>query len=119
MRQKIEELILQLQAIAKDSRITELKIIEKTKSVLKARLFVSEDIFIQIYANVKRTKRSYALIINDSRVFGKDYLFEEWHSHPFESPGKHDVSEKAKQPVAIEDFVEEALFILSEKMKVI
>lgn len=119
MRQKIEELILQLQAIAKDSRITELKIIEKTKSVLKARLFVSEDIFIQIYVNLKRPKRSYALVINDSRVFGKDYLFEEWHPHPFESPGRHDVSGKAKQPVAIEDFVEEALFILSEKLKVI
>lgn len=119
MRQKIEELILQLQAIAKDFRITELKIIEKTKSILKVRLFVSEDIFIQIYVNLKRPKISYALIINDSRIFGKDYLFEEWHLHPFESPGKHDVSEKAKQPVAIEDFVEEALFILSEKLKII
>ena len=119
MRQKIEELILQLQAIAKDSRFTELKIIEKTKSILKARLFVSEDIFIQIYVNLKRPKRNYALVINDSRVFGKDYLFGEWHSHTFESPGKHDVSEKAKQPVAIEDFIEEALFILSEKLKII
>ncbi len=115
----IEELTQHLEALKKDSRIRELKIIDKTKSVLKARLFFTEDIFIQIYVNIKRPKRSYTLIINDSRIFGKDYIFGDWHSHPFESPDDHDDSENAKKPITIEEFVEESIFVLSEKLRII
>ncbi|HLA50492.1 MAG TPA: hypothetical protein VJ000_04845 [Thermodesulfovibrionia bacterium] len=119
MKESIEGFLLSLEKISKDIRIRELKVIEKTKSILKARLYFSNDIFVQIYVNIKRPKKNYALIINDIRIFGKDYIFGLWHLYPFESPQKHDDSEKARKPVTIEEFVEEATFILSEKLGMI
>ncbi len=119
MKEGIEEIVLRLEAISQDSRIIELKVIEKTKSILKARLYFLEDVFVQIYVNNRGHKSSFTLIINDSRIFGKDYIFGAWHSHHFEAPHEHDVSEKSRKPVSLEDFVEEATFILSEKLKII
>lgn len=75
--------------------------------------------FVQIYVNIRRPKKSYALIINDIRIFGKDFIFGSWHLHSFESPQKHDDSEKAKKPITIEEFVDDAIFILSEKLGMI
>jgi len=119
LKESIEGFLLSIESISKDSRIIELKIIEKTKSLLKARLYFLEDVYVQIYVNIKRPKKSYALVINDSRIFGKDYIFGSWHVHPFDAPDKHDDSGKARKPVAIEEFVEEAAFILSEKLGII
>ena len=99
--------------------MSEIKLMEKTSSIRKARLYFSNVIFVQIYVNIKRPKKNYALIINDIRIFGKDYIFGLWHLHPFESPQKYDDSEKARKPVTIEEFVEEATFILSEKLGMI
>lgn len=119
MKESIEGFLLSLEKISKDSRIRELKVIEKTKSILKARLYFSDDIFVQVYVNIRRPKKSYAVIVNDIRIFGKDYVFGLWHLHPFESPQKHDDSEGARNPVTIEEFVEEAAFILSETLRII
>jgi hypothetical protein len=58
LKESISEFILPLTEALKISHIRELRIIEKTKSVLKARLYFSEDIFIQIYVNIKRPKKS-------------------------------------------------------------
>ncbi|MBI5050935.1 MAG: hypothetical protein HZC11_08740 [Nitrospirae bacterium] len=119
MKENIEGFLRSLISASKTSRIKELRIIEKTKSVLKARLYFSEDIFVQIYVNVKRPKKSYALVINDTRIFGKDFIFGAWHAHPFKAPLMHDDSVKSKKPVTIEEFVEEAVFILSENLGII
>ncbi len=119
MKESIGEFILPLTEVSKSSHIKELRIIEKTKSILKARLYFSEDIFIQIYVNIKRPKKSYTLVINDIRIFGKDFIFGAWHTHPFEDPLTHDDSAKSRKPATIKEFVEEAVYILSEKLGVI
>ena len=119
MKESINEFILPLNEALKISHIKELRIIEKTKSVLKARLHFSEDIFIQIYVNIKRPKKSYTLIINETRIFGKDFIFGAWHTHPFEDPFMHDDSVKSRKPITIKEFVEEATYILSEKLGII
>lgn len=119
MKESINEFILSLTEALKISHIKELRIIEKTKSVLKARLYFSEDIFIQIYVNIKRPKKSYTLIINETRIFGKDFIFGAWHTHPFEDPLMHDDSVKSRKPITIKEFVEEATYILSEKIGII
>jgi hypothetical protein len=119
LKESIEGIFLSLVEASKTTLIKKLRIIERTKSILKARLYFSEDIFIQIYANIKRPKKSYALVINDTRIFGKDFIFGAWHAHQFEAPLIHDDSIKSKKPVTLIEFVEEATHILSEKMKVI
>lgn len=119
MKDSIELLLVSLETLSKDSRIVELRVIEKTKSLLKARLYFSEDIYAQIYVNIRRPKKSYALVINDTRIFGRDFIFGAWHTHPFEDPKLHEASDKVGKPMTVNEFIGEVLFIMSEKMKII
>jgi len=119
LKKTIDNVVSTLVQALINSRIKELKIIDKTRSILKARLFFSEDIFIQIYVNIRKPKRSYTLVINDKRIFGKDYVFGTWHTHPFEDPLMYYGSEESRKSITIEEFIEEATFILSEKLGII
>lgn len=118
MIESIDEIYETLLAISKSYKIDELKILEKTKSLIKGKLYIFEDIYIQIYVNVRKPKKSFALVLNDKRIFGKDYIFGQWHLHPFENPEFHDESEKGREFVTIKEFVEDALFIIYEKLKI-
>ena len=119
MTESIEDIYQSIIEISQSKVVTGLKIIEKTVSVLKVRLYFYEELFVQIYINLKRQKRSYALILNDKRIFGKDYTFGQWHLHPFDNPDEHDKSDFAKKSISINEFIEEAFFILSKKLKII
>lgn len=122
MKESIEEIVQNLQEIEKVYRSLSpinLKILEKTKSIVKARLSFSEEFFVQIYVNLKRVKKSYSLIFDDRRIFGKDCILGQWHLHPFEHPDEHDESEDAKRTITIEKFVERAFFIVSEELEIL
>lgn len=94
----------------------DLKILEKTKSIIKTKLYIFEDIYIQIYVNIKKPKKSFALVLHDKRIFAKDYIFGQWHLHPFENPEFHDETEKGREFITIRKFVETALSIIYEKI---
>ncbi|HQU32331.1 MAG: hypothetical protein HRU72_06545 [Planctomycetia bacterium] len=94
----------------------DLKILEKTKSIIKAKLYVLEGIYIQIYINAKKLKKSFALVLHDKRIFAKDYIFGQWHLHPFENPELHDETEQGRKYISIREFVERALSIIYEKI---
>lgn len=119
MTECIEDSLFILDEIAKNTRYLKLAVIDRTKSILKARIIFTEDVFIQIYINIKKPKRSYTLIMNDARIFGKDYAWGIWHTHPFGSPEYHDDTEEGKKPVTIKEFFEQTVFILSEKLEII
>lgn len=119
MKNDIADIIEKLAELSHLEFIVNLRIIEKTRSILKARVYFSEELFVQIYVNTRKPKRSYALILNDRRIYGRDYVFGEWHLHPFESPDEHYESEAAKESVTIEEFIEEAFYISSEKLEII
>ena len=46
-------------------------------------------------------------------------IFGQWHLHPFENQEYHDESEKGRESVAVKEFVEEALSIIYEKIKLL
>lgn len=87
---------------------------EKTTSILKAKIIFSQDLYIQVYANTRRPKISYALILNNHRLYGKDFLMGKWHRHPFESPHLHDTSTEGSKDAAIERFFLEVLQYLQD-----
>lgn len=61
---------------------------ERRDTVLKARIEIDEETFIDIYFNALTGKKSYALISRADRVMGYDnYRF--WHYHPPDRPGDH------------------------------
>lgn len=70
--------------------------------IVKSRIFLINNYFIEVYYNYENGKTSFALIKNDKRIFGADNLGF-WHIHPFNNPEKHVKSTEIK----IEDFVNE------------
>jgi hypothetical protein len=111
----IEEVDLEIKALCEKFHfLVSYEIEEKTISILKARIIFSTGLFIQVYVNIRRPKISYSLIFNELRLYGRDFLWEEWHRHPFDSPENHDDSEEGRKEISIEEFFMEVLQYLDE-----
>ena len=54
----------------------------------KLRIFLTQDLFVEIRANARNKRISYALVQNEKRIAGFDNLGA-WHIHPFENPDAH------------------------------
>lgn len=119
MNDEIEDILLLLEDIAKNNPNLQLAILDQTASILKARLSFTEDVCVQIYVNSRKPKKSYTLIVNDKRIFGKDFVWNKWHTHPFENPDTHDSTEEGERAITVQEFIQQATFILSEKLEII
>lgn len=85
-----------------------------TDITLISRIGFSFEIFIQIYANVRKDKVNMALIIADERIYGIDKEGGIYHEHPFENPSLHIPTEL----IEIEDFIMRSLEFL-KRLKLI
>lgn len=65
----------------------DVRILDNT--VVKVRVVLIVDAFIDVFYNADTARCSYALIQNGERVFGADNAFVGWHLHPFDTPDKH------------------------------
>lgn len=65
----------------------EIQILDDT--VVKVRVILVVNAFIDVFYNADSGKCSYALIEAGARVFGVDNAFIGWHIHPFDNPGQH------------------------------
>jgi hypothetical protein len=75
--------------------------LDSTEITLFSRFGLSQDVYIELYANIRKNKINLSLIISGSRVFGIDKEGGFYHAHPFENP----ISHVRCEPVGIEDFV--------------
>jgi hypothetical protein len=69
--------------------------------VVKIKVAINDDTFINIFYNAETVKYSFALIKNNERIFGADNT-KSWHMHPFENPDSHVES----SVVSLSDFLE-------------
>ena len=76
---------------------------EKRGIVLTLRAYVRDDIFIEVYCNILTGKKSFALIIRDTRISGYDN-FKYWHYHPPYKPDKHIACEEPTIDYMISSF---------------
>ena len=81
-----------------------------TDITLISRIGFSQEVFIQIYANIKKEKINMALVIAGGRIYGIDKEGGFYHEHPFENPVHH---ADTKQ-IDIEGFVIKSLEILKK-----
>ena len=65
----------------------DIRILDDT--VVKMRVALTHDDFIDVFYNPDTGKCSYALIEESTRIFGADNAFIGWHIHPFDNPGQH------------------------------
>ena len=116
MKKEIENILNDLLQISDtDPLFQKLDILDISSSVLKARLMIRADIYIQIYENVRRPKCSYTLIVGNNRFYGRDMREGFWHRHAVDNPEIHDDSEDASTSISAFDFVEEVKEILIQK----
>lgn len=115
MKRVIEDILGDLLDISKDPLFQKLDILDMTSSVIKARLMIKADIYIQIYENVRRPKCSYTLIVGNNRFYGRDMRERSWHRHSVDDPEIHDDSEDASRSISVSHFVEEVKDILIQK----
>ena len=104
------------QAKAQASRkwIMGYKTLVLTKNTVKVRLSIRENLYIDLYFNQRYNTTNYTLILDEERIYGRDCYDGEWHLHPYEDPGKHDMSENGKRSLNIEEFVDEVEEILAK-----
>ena len=88
-------------------------VLEQTLSLIKVRLYISPDLFVQIYRNDKYDTANLALIHNGERVFARDELDGHWHRHTHLAPAEHDTSKEGRRPVTIAEFLDEVEVVLS------
>ena len=78
---------------------------------LLLRIGFTQEMFIQIYANVGKEKINMALVVAGERIYGIDKEGGYYHEHPFENPSLHIEAEQ----IDIEDFVVKSLEFLRRK----
>lgn len=94
--------------------IRRVETIDKTDYTVKLRLHVDTECFLQVYANTQKQITSYALVVNRSRIFGRDCEGGLWHRHPPEAPDQHDFSPEGQRSVSFDDFLREAQQVLQD-----
>ncbi len=58
--------------------------------ILKGRIILKKNYFVQIYFNESTQTTTFALIKEDKRIWGIDYdNLRRWHLHPIANPESH------------------------------
>lgn len=115
MKKEIEDILEDLLQASRDPLFQKLDILDITSSVIKARLMIKGDLFIQIYENVRKPKCSYALIIGNDRFYGRDMRENSWHRHPIHNPESHNDSGEATRSINMLEFIDEVKEILIQQ----
>ncbi len=79
--------------IATSKYLCKLRILAKTENTIKARIQISDRIYVQFYFHQVSGTTNYVLVGWDNRLFGRDCIGGSWHRHPFENPQAHDTSD--------------------------
>jgi hypothetical protein len=101
------------QAIRDRAYIARLDVLDQTANVLKARLYISPNLFVQVYRNDRFDTTNLVLIYNGQRVYARDQLGGVWHRHTATAPHLHDTSPDGRQQVTLSEFIDEAETVLA------
>lgn len=110
----VENWIHDLEQQSKRAYVRHLEIVERSDHMVKARLILTDDLFIQVYRNERYDSTNLVLIHNRQRLYGRDQLGGSWHRHSIDSPAKHDRSQEGRRPVDLSEFLNEVETILAD-----
>jgi hypothetical protein len=99
--------------LARRKYFIQMEVLDQTLSLIKVRLYISSDLFVQIYRNDRFNTTNLVLIFNGGRIFGRDELDGRWHRHTHLAPEVHDTSEAGRKPVILSEFLDEVETVLS------
>lgn len=93
--------------------VERLVVLDHSSSLLKARLYISVDLFIQVYRNDRFDTTNLVLMHNEQRVYARDQLGGVWHRHTAAAPQAHDTSAAGREAVSLAEFLNEAEDVLA------
>lgn len=102
------------QELASRPYINRLDVLDQSVSLFKARLYISPELFIQVYRNDRFDTTNMVLIYNGQRLYARDQLDGIWHLHTATAPQDHDHSAEGRRPVSLSEFLDEVESVLSE-----
>ena len=88
-------------------------IVDQTLSLVKIRLYITPDLFVQVYRNDQYQTTNLVLIHNNQRLYARDELDGHWHRHTHLAPEEHDTSEEGQKPVEVGEFLDEVQTVLA------
>ena len=100
---------------AKRSYFIQLDVLEQTTSLVKARLYISPNLFVQVYRNDQFDTTNLVLVHNNQRLYGRDQLDGIWHRHTANAPDEHDYSKAGRKIVTLAEFLDEVETVLAER----
>ena len=110
----VVELLLALrQEAGGRAYINRLDVLDQSSTQLKARLYISPDLFVQVYRNDRFDTTNLVLIHNGQRMYARDQLGGLWHRHTMTDPHLHDTSPDGRQPVSLSRFLDEVEVVLA------
>lgn len=75
--------------------------------VVKGRVRLEQDRFLQVYFNERTGTTAFALIENEQRIWGVDYDdLRGWHMHPVDHPARHEEVEPMSPHEVVETLAE-------------
>lgn len=88
-------------------------VLDLGRAILKARLHISSDLFVQVYRNDLFDTTNLVLVYGGRRLYGRDQLGGRWHRHALEAPDVHDVSNEGRRSVDLSAFLDEVEIVLT------
>lgn len=111
----VSSLLAELDRVIKSrSYIARVEILDLGRMMLKARLYLDQELFVQVYRNDRFNTSNFVLIQAGQRIFARDELNGIWHRHPVADPDFHNASAEGRKPVTFEEFMDEVEQVIDE-----
>lgn len=115
----VESILKEISEIKTSSYlIIRTEILEHEFTFLKVRLYLKDQLFMQVYRNDQYNTTNFVLIFCDERIYARDQVRGKWHRHPEDKSHTHDLTTQGKRPVNLRIFFEEVKKII-HKMNLI
>ncbi len=112
----VSQILLALHREARQrSYIIRLEVLNHSQHLLKARLYIALDLFVQVYRNDRYDTTNLVLIHARQRLYARDQLGGVWHRHTVTAPDLHDTSAEGRRPVALSEFLDEVEEVLASQ----
>ena len=91
-----------------------MELLEQTLSLIKVRLYISPELFVQIYRNDRYDTTNMLLVHGGQRLYGRDQIGGVWHRHAHIAPNVHDFSAEGQRVVGLNEFLNEVERVMAE-----
>ena len=99
--------------LAQRAYLRRVEVLDQSASLIKLRLQIAPDLFVQIYRNDRFDTTNFVLIHNGQRLYARDQVGGHWHRHTLTQPGQHDTSPEGRRPIDLSGFLDEVETLLA------